>query len=417
MHARRIVALTLITVALSLTGCKKQEMVAAPDYSRPLPPGSSALRKIVDQAMLPDLTRAYARRDEGLLTAMQRSVEWFSKPSTQRFFPAPGIGITHSNAHASVFAFRQILASSTSAEQFQQTIRAEFDTYMSVGWNDNGIVLYTGYCTPEFDASTTRSGPFQYPIYSRPSDLVTDPATGAVMGRRVGNTVQTYPTRAQIEQQNLLAGSELVYFRDAFEAYIVQVNGSAKLNMTDGSVLYVGYAGTNGHEYTSIGRILVEEGRIEKNRLSLATLREYFRKNPQDLPRYSQRNDRFVFFQQYDGVNWPAGSLGFKVETMRSLATDKDVYPRGGVVLASTNTPVSDMLGSPVTVNERFDQLMLDQDTGGAIRAPGRADIYMGLGAAAEQLAGRQFSEGYLYYFFLKPHRQAYWAGLMAGRN
>ena len=129
----------------------------------------------------------------------------------------------------------------------------------------------------------------------------------------------------------------------------------------------------------------------------MPAIRRYFREHPGELDGYIQRNDRFVFFQAYDGTRWPAGSLGFKVTPGRTLATDKAVYPRGGAVLVSTTTPDG----------ERFDRLMLDQDTGGAIRAPGRADIYFGVGRDAEELAGSMAAEGRLYYLFLKPSLEA----------
>jgi membrane-bound lytic murein transglycosylase A len=121
------------------------------------------------------------------------------------------------------------------------------------------------------------------------------------------------------------------------------------------------------------------------------------------LDKYVHRNPRFVFFQKYQPGVWPSGSLGFAVTDFRSLATDKSVYPRAGVVLVNTAIP------SPSGGLQQFGQFMLDQDTGGAIRAPGRADIYMGAGRQAEAMAGRQYAEGRLYYFFLKPQHTTVW--------
>jgi membrane-bound lytic murein transglycosylase A len=108
------------------------------------------------------------------------------------------------------------------------------------------------------------------------------------------------------------------------------------------------------------------------------------------------RNESYVFFMEYPGDKWPSGSLGVRVTPRASLATDKAIYPRGGVVLVDTKA---------VTLTRGksdFLRFLLDQDTGGAIRAPGRADIFMGIGRDAEVLAGGQYAEGKLYYFFLK---------------
>ena len=107
-------------------------------------------------------------------------------------------------------------------------------------------------------------------------------------------------------------------------------------------------------------------------------------------------NESYVFFKEYDGASWPAGSLGVQVTPRRSIATDKRIYPRGGIVLVDTT--VKSLTGEETM----FTQFMVDQDTGGAIRAPGRADLYMGVGPTAGIKAGNQYAEGFLYYIFLK---------------
>jgi len=200
----------------------------------------------------------------------------------------------------------------------------------------------------------------------------------------------------------MLAGRELVYLSSRLDAYIIEVNGSAKLNMRDGATMYVGYAGTNGHEYTSVGGLLVEDGKLSGAKLSLPAIRQYFVQHPYELSSYIRRNDRFVFFSEYDGSRWPAGSMGFRVMPMRTLATDKAIFPRGSVVLVNTRMPGA--IGS-----RSFNQVMLDQDTGGAIRAAGRADIYIGIGREAEVLAGRQVAQGQMYYLLLKPDKVQPW--------
>lgn len=407
MNIRKLAALAAVVVGLVLfTGCKKEhvaEEAPPPDYGRPLPPGKSALRKITDPSQLPDLSHAYNARDQGLMTALDRSGEWFKKPSSARFFPFDGV--TLEQAQASVAAFKEILRASASPEEFRARINQEFDTYISVGWNNNGVVLFTGYFSPVFNASREKTAEYQYPLYKRPADLVSDPLTGETKGRNVNGGIVSYPTRAEIERTGMLAGTELVWLASKLDAYIIQVNGSAQLRMTDGSIMQVGFAGTNGYDYTSIGKALIESGKIDKNRLSLSTLREYFKQHPDELDTYTAKNDRFVFFQEYAGDTWPAGSLGVKVEGWRSLATDKKIFPRGGVTMVQTKVPTS----AGIKPGRKFDQFMVDQDSGGAIRAPGRADIYMGVGSTAELLAGYQYAEGQLYYFFLKPENVTKW--------
>ncbi len=395
---------------LTLPACRQnpEPVPAAPEYSRPLPPGAHALRRL-NRAAWPDLNPVVDQMaDPGFNEALARSLRWFRAPSTQQFFPLGSI--SHAHAWASVYAVQEL--AKLPPNQRYTALEREFDVWQSVGWDGAGTVLYTGYYSPVFDASRTRNAQFSYPLYRRPADLVADPKTGEVLGRRVNDTLTAYPTRRQIEADPAsfgLAGRELVWLASKLDAYIIQVNGSARLRLRDGTTMDIGFAGTNGAEYTSIGQLLIQDGKLSADTLSLPTLRNYFQLNPQDLDHYTHQNDRYVFFQEYGPGTWPAGSLGFQVTPMRTLATDKAIYPRGGVVFVQTTL-------SPASGTTRtFHQLMMDQDTGGAIRAPGRADLYIGTGAPAEGLAGRQAAEGQLFYLFLKPERVLDWYGQMQG--
>jgi membrane-bound lytic murein transglycosylase A len=390
--------LSLVLAMTLLSGCGLFE---DPEYAKPLPPGGFGLRKITNPERMPDLKPAADQlTDPGLRQALNRSVDWFARPSTRAHFP---IGpISHGHAWASVYALKKI-ARNDPADPVQR-LRSEFNVWESVGWDGKGTVFYTGYYSPVLQASRTRQGPYQYPLYKRPADLVTEERTGKVLGRRTGDGLEPYPTRRQIQKQNLLKGEELVWLKNRFDSYLVQVNGSAKLRMRDGSIMYVGYAGSNGRSYTSIGKLLAKEGKLDKDKLSVAKLRRYFEKHPDDLPYYIQKNDRFVFFKGYSGSNWPAGSLGVEVTPMRTLATDKAIFPRGCAVFVKTEIPNRTGGGS-----QPFHQLMLDQDTGGAIRAAGRADIYIGVGESARTLAGGIAAEGKLYYLLLKRDRARVW--------
>ena len=386
----QIIATSLLFSLFVMTGCKRVQV--EPDYSRPLPPGASALRLVTGTDRMPDLNPA-ARQltSPGFQQALARSIEWYEIPSTRGLFPVAGI--SHVHAHSSAYAMQQV--GSGGAGDVLSQLHQDFDVYESVGWDGGGGVLFTGYYSPVFKASRTRSPGFNYPLYKKPANLIADPITGEVRG--------SHPVRAQLEDSGTLPGTELVYLPSRLDSYIIQVNGSAKLEMTDGTVMYVGFAATNGHEYTSIGQELIKDGKISADKLSLPTLRAYFQTNPGELDGYIRRNDRFVFFREYEGDTWPAGSLGFKVTPVRSLATDKSIFPCACVVLVTTDKGPSGGWALPTS------QLMLDQDTGGAIRAPGRGDIYFGIGPSAEASAGRQAAEGRLYYLLLKRDRVQGW--------
>ncbi|MCE9619255.1 MAG: MltA domain-containing protein [Planctomycetes bacterium] len=384
---------------LFLAGCKSEEPIAeaAPDYTHQLGPGESGLRKLGPNDPLPDIGAAWRVRDPFLNKALASSLGWFQMPSTKSKFPFMNVA-TWDQASSSIVAFQQILQDSKDEASFVGAIKQQFEIWQTVGWNGKGTVLFTGYYSPEFNGSLTPTDEFKYPLFKRPADLVTDPSTGEPKGQRAADgSVHPYPTRAEIESSNMFKGTELVYLRSPLDAYIVQVNGSAKILLPDGKPMFVGYSGKTDRPYVGLGKSCVDAGLIPKDKLSLKAIMDEYKKNPAQITSMMAKNESYVFFTTYDGGNWPAGSLGFKVTEKETLATDKKVYPAGGVVLVDTQG--IDFGGK----KQRFLKFMLDQDTGGAIQAPGRADIYMGIGPAAEILAGGQYAEGTMYYFFLKP--------------
>lgn len=404
MDTLRRVARLLLVVAPALfvfgcppkpTGPLQEPFGMGKDYDRPLPPGQLALRKITDPADIPDFTRACGN-PYALEIAIDRSLSYLSKPSSRAFFPYGEI--SHEQAVASLKAFRDLLDARLSPDAMNAAIREKFDVYISVGCDDKGTVLYTGYYTPIFDASPTRTERFRWPLYKQPADLVKD-AQGNTLGRRGPDGQMTpFPDRKALESSNQLAGLELYWLGDPFEVYIAHVQGSAKLRLPDGKLVTVGYTANSGHEYRSIGKEMLAEGKFPQGGLSLRAMIDYFKAHPGEVQQYTWRNPRFVFFGKIAGE--PRGSLNEPVMKMRSIATDKTIFPRACLAMISTNLPRRLVEGIEVLPYEGF---ALDQDTGGAIRAPGRCDVYMGVGDEAGDLAGRTMEEGRLYYLFLKP--------------
>ena len=402
-----MLATLLGVVHWGVIGCAKTPLLqtpvaSGPNYARPLRPGLSALRLVTDPARLPDLAGAAGSTDPGLLEAFDESLVWFAAPSSRRHYPFEGI--THRQALAGLLAMRELVADIRSPEDFRDAVLRRFDIYESVGYDGSGTVLFTGYYSPVFRASRAPTGEFIYPLYRRPPDLATDPDDGTPLGRRLADgTTAPYATRREIEESHMLAGGELIWLADPLDVYMIHVNGSAKLrlgpawNDDDDEVMYVGYDGKTDRPYTGLGRSMIDVGLVAADEISMTTVRREYRRDPQRVIDLMYRNESYVFFTEYDDSVWPSGSLGVKVTAKRSLATDKKIYPRGGPVLVDTSSI------SFAEQSRPFLQIMLDQDTGGAIQAPGRADIFMGIGAAAEILAGGQYAEGKLYYFVLKP--------------
>ena len=380
-----VLGLMVLSSVIPFAGCRSAKPVEK-NYWAELPPGQLALRKITDPAQIPDFTNA-CQFTSGLRDAIQNSLNYLSKPSSQKVFPYGEI--THEQAVASLNAFLALVNSGTTPAAMNSEIRQKFDVYISVGCDDHGTVLYTGYYTPIFDASATRTEKFKYPLYKTPPDLVKLPD---------GNPSKPMPDRRMIESQNLYAGNELVWMADPFEAFVAHIQGSCRLRLTDGKEMTVGYAANNGHEYNSIRAELVKDGKIGKGD-GLPSMLEFFRLHPEAVQEYTWRDPRFVFFDIIlDGR--PRGSINEPVTTMRTIATDKKIFPRAGVTFISTKLPQS---VDYKIYDVDYTGFALDQDTGGAIRAAGRCDVYMGVGEEAGRLAGRAQNEGRLYYLFLKP--------------
>lgn len=376
-----------------LAGCAKEVKKEAPvaptpvvlkkDYTAPLPPGKLALEKITDPAQIPDFGPGL--KDKAALTrAVDESINYYRKPSSKKRFPY--LDVSHPKALHSLERFKEILGPATDPVAFHQTLVKEFDVYRSVGWDGSGAVFFTGYCEPIYEGSLTRTGEFQHPLYGLPPDHVKD-EEGRPLGRRTPSGIVDWAPRGKIEP--MLKGLEVVWLRDPFEAYIVHVQGSATITLTDGKTLKLGYAGKTERPYRSVGRALVEAGKLKMGELSLRAMKRHFKEHPGDLSMLNV-NESFVFFRERTGG--PQGSIGAEVTPLHSLATDKEVYPPGALTYFRTVLP-----GQGQTSG-----FALDQDTGGAIRSAGRADYFIGTGPAAEDLAGSIGAEGKLYYLFLK---------------
>jgi len=382
---RHLLVLTCVLVLFSACARKK-------DYGRPLPPGTPALVEL-RPGEWPRFRLPTAAELPGIAEAIDRSLHYLAKKSAKKYFPMNGIG--HDQVVRGLTTFKEVLRLARTEDQLNGMLTRDFRCFRSVGWDGSGEVLFTGYYTPIFQARLEPDRVFRYPIYQLPADLRkgathNDVATQVLPG---GGT-RPYPGRAELERTGALRGLELAWLADPFDAYIINVQGSARLVLGDGRTLEVGYAGTNGHRYVSVNHALVKDGRIGEDECNLATMRAFFRRHPQLVAGYINRNQRLVFFKPAPGG--PFGCLGEKVTDHVSMATDKDIFPRAALCyVIEAREPKTGRRGG-------YAGFRLDQDRGGAIVAPGRADLFMGIGEHAERVAGRKYSEGYLFYLVAK---------------
>jgi len=396
-EALYLLVLVLLVAFSGLTGCRTRPKTKTQDqlvYDKPLAPGQSALRKITDPALIPDFTMASCNLIN-LREAVGNSLSYMGKPSSEQFFPINDV--THARAKASLEEFARLLDDGVTGANLNAVLREKFDVYMSVGCDNEGTVLFTGYYTPIFDGSLEQNAEYRYPLYSQPEDLEKGPI-GEILGKRgADGQLSTYPPRAEIENSGMLAGQEIVWLKDPFEAYIAHVQGSAKVRLPDESIATVGYAANNGYDYNGISTQMIDDGVITRDQLNLTAMIAYFKANRDMVSKYVNLNPRYVFFKMSSGA--PHGSLNEPVIDLRSIATDKSIFPRASLTYINTKLP---QVAGDEIVTSFYDGFTLDQDTGGAIRAPGRCDVYMGSGDLAGKLAGNTYQEGKLYYLFLK---------------
>ena len=217
--------------------------------------------------------------------------------------------------------------------------------------------------------------------------------------RLVGNKLVPYPTRKEIEASangNGFKGKPLAWVEDPVELFFLQIQGSGRIEMPDGSHLRVGYADQNGYPYQSIGKLLVERGELKLEQASMQGIKNWGIKNPDKLPDLLASNPSFVFFRELDGtLPGPLGALGIPLTGGRSIAIDPRFIPLGAPVFLSTTQP-----NSPLPLNK----LVMAQDTGGAIRGGVRADVFWGFGDAAGEQAGRMKQRGKMWVLLPKDY-------------
>lgn len=266
--------------------------------------------------------------------------------------------------------------------------------------------LFTGYFDPEVSGSRTEHGAYRYPLLGRPPDLVQvnlGTFTRDLKGRSVSGRVQNgelvpYYDRAQIDDGVLdRRRLELVWLDDPVDVFILQVQGSGRVDLPNGRVMRVTYAGQNGRPYVPIGRVLVDRGEMTLDQVSLSSIRAWLESHRGQEAAVMEENPSYVFFREVTTLRpdeGPPGALGVPLAPGRSIAVDRAFIPLGAPVFIDTTDPLT---GAPLQ------RLMLAQDIGGAIKGPARADIFFGWGRQAEARAGRMRAHGHEYILLPRP--------------
>jgi len=274
----------------------------------------------------------------------------------------------------------------------------EFQPY-SLSDTEGSAGLFTGYYLPLLHGSLQYSQRYHVPIYALPADLVKMKA-GIFQIDHVTKKLRPYPDRRAINNGAILRHTKvLLWADDLTDVFFAQVQGSALVQLTNGHRIAIGYAGGNGHPYTSIGKVLVQANAIDQKNISMQTIRQWLTQHPGDAINLLNHNASFVFFKILPDHN-PLGTQRVPLTPERSLAVDTHYLPLGVPVWLSTSIP------QPGTQHvQPLQRLLIAQDTGGAIQGVVRGDIYWGAGKKAEFIAGHMQQPGK--YWVLLPRKQS----------
>ncbi len=347
---------------------------------------------------------------DSLILATKRNIEYLNRLAPEKtFFYGPD-RFSCLEVKKSQKAFLKLITETPDHDRLNRELKANFKVYRAAGRVGNPNVLFTGYFEPIFDARLRPDDFFKYPIYKKPSDLVKIDLSlfkkafnnQKIVARIDGGLVVPYYSRDQIEVQKILKGRglEIAWLKDPVDVSFLQIQGSGRLRMSNGDTISVGYAASNGRPYRSIGRYMMDKRYLTQKELSMQSIRRYLATHPRVVREVLNYNPSYIFFRVLK--NGPLGSINIPVTPGRSLALDANLFPKGALAFITSQKPTLDG-SNHITGWTTFSRFVLNQDTGGAIKGAGRADLLFGSGSYAEIAAGHLKHEGELYILIKKP--------------
>ncbi len=353
----------------------------------------------------------------GFLTALNQSRVYYGRLPGDRiveFGPDP---YTVRHMMASLNLLQAFLETDPPASAVNRFIRDRFHVYASTA-NDDRQVLFTGYFEPTYSGSLSRDEQFQYPLYPVPGNLVeidlarfSDQYQGhdRLRGRVKGNQVVPYYSRKQINQMAdfHLQAPPVAWLENRVDRFFLEIQGSGRIQTPKDEIVRIQYAGTNGHAYRSIGRYLIDLQEIDQEQMSMQAIRQWLEANPHRVDEVLHYNDSVVFFKI--GSGGPFGNINVTLTPLRAMATDYRIFPKGAPGFIETRLP--DLSSSGLTGAEDggnpeswppVSLFVMNQDTGGAIRGPARADLFCGSDDYARFTAGHMNVRGNLYFLVMK---------------
>jgi membrane-bound lytic murein transglycosylase A len=347
----------------------------------------------------------------GFHQALAQSLSYYKKVPGSRMFAFGPDQYPATHMILSLETLQAFLNTNPSVSDLNRFIRDHFHVYASTA-NANGQVLFTGYFEPTFPGSPEPDARFQIPLYSLPNDLVeidlarfSDQYKGhdKLKGRVDKKQVVPYFSRQEINHNAAFheQAPPVAWLENRVDRFFLEIQGSGRIQTPDQEILRIHYAGANGKPYRSIGRYLIENGEIAKEDMSMQAIRKWLEDNPLRMDEVLHHNESVVFFKI--GTDGPFGNIGVTLTPLRSMATDYRIFPAGAICFIETRLPdpTADPGGEPDQW-QPVSLFVMNQDTGGAIRGPARADLFCGSDDYARFTAGHMNVRGKVYFLVMK---------------
>ncbi len=367
---------------------------------------------VTPPAMTPALekTAAPLLRDDGdaesLLTSVAQSLSYYESKSAPQTYDFGTVVLPKEAMRRTLQTFAEDLRELGLSDAFFERLQERYVFFRSTAPD----VLFTGYFEAQLKGSLTQDGPYQHPLYKTPPDLLKLDLSKFFSPDKIKDlprvikflidkdgAARPYYSRQEIDYDAKLAGKnlELVWIDDLLDVFFLHIQGSGVVTLPNGDIMRVNYAEQNGHPYRAIGKYLVDQGLLEKKTASMQGIKAFLRAHPERIQEILTYNQSYIFFRPVE--QGPVGSIGRILTPERSLAMDSGLMPKGALLFIDFENPLG-----PQNSGARRRRFVLNQDTGGAIRGPARADFFTGRGDGAETLAGGLQHRGMFYFLVLK---------------
>ncbi len=346
---------------------------------------------------------------QGLEQAVIQSLSYLNNRSPDKKFVLGSWEISNKDILESLTLFLEIIKNYPDTSSRLQQIKNNFNLYRTSQNEESPPLLLTGYYEPTLQGSRTPSPRFRYPVYRLPDDLLfieLEKFSKKFQGQKLiarieGNQVIPYYSRQEIDQNGRLAGKslEILWVDDLIKLFFMHIQGSGQVLLEDGSLIKLGFQAANGHPYYAIGRELIRKGVIKPEEMSLQAIYTYLKDHPEEQAAILNLNPSYIFFKELQ--EGPYGSLGLLLTPGRSVASDLKIFPPAGLGWLKGWKPVLDDQGQ-IRFWIPFGRWVCIQDSGGAIKGPGRLDLFWGNGKEAEIAAGHLRHQGGFYLLLKK---------------